>query len=317
MSQKRVLLTGARGFIGRRCLPILLERGYEVHGVTSRQAPAETRAVRWHTADLLDPAQVSALLQASRPTHLLHLAWVTTPGEYWTSAENNRWLAAGRDLIRAFAQQGGHRAVGAGTCAEYDWSGGHCDEASTLLAPATLYGEAKHALSCVFEDAGRESGLTTAWGRIFLLYGPAEHPARLVPSVARALLRGKPANCSGGTQVRDFLYVKDVAGAFAALLDSEVTGAVNIASGQPTAVRDVVLAIAAAIGRRELLRFGDPANEPPRLTAATEPTSFCQRGSAASCLDNNWLSCPVVKASGSAFCCGGGVTYGRPGRSTR
>jgi nucleoside-diphosphate-sugar epimerase len=269
VSEKRVLLTGARGFIGRQVAPLLLERGYEVHAVTSGEAPAESRSARWHRADLLDAAQISALLEASRPSHLLHLAWTTAPGEYWTSPNNHRWLAAGVALIRAFAAQGGRRAVGAGTCAEYDWSSGHCDETATPLLPATLYGQAKRALSYVFDDAQRGGRMTAAWGRIFLLYGPAEHPARLVPSVVRALLRGRPASCSEGSQLRDFLYVKDVAGAFAALLDSEVTGAVNIASGEPTTVKDVVLAIADAIGRPDLVRFGDPANEPSRLTAAT------------------------------------------------
>lgn len=264
-----MLVTGARGFIGRHCLPMLLERGYEVHGVTSREVPAEAEHVIWHGADLLDPAQVSGLLQASKPTHLLHLAWLTTPGQYWTSTVNVKWVAAGLDLIQAFADHGGRRAVGAGTCAEYDWSNGHCDEERTRLAPATLYGASKHVLRLALQAMAAERSLSAAWGRVFYLFGPGEHASRLVPSVVRSLLGGEPAKCSAGTQVRDFLYVKDVAAAFVALLDSEVGGAINIASGHPVAVRDLVLGIADRLGRRDLVEFGAPVNEPASLTAAT------------------------------------------------
>ena len=43
------------------------------------------------------------MLAEVRPTHLLHLAWETTPGEYWNSPLNLRWLAAGAELLRVFA----------------------------------------------------------------------------------------------------------------------------------------------------------------------------------------------------------------------
>ena len=69
---------------------------------------------------------------------------------------------------------------------------------------------------------------------IFFLYGPHEPPGRLIPSVIQALLKGEFARCSHGRQIRDFLYVEDVAEAFVALLDSDITGPVNIASGSPT-----------------------------------------------------------------------------------
>ena len=51
-----------------------------------------------------------------RPTHLLHLAWDTTPRVYWTSADNLRWVQTSLDLIQAFVCLGGRRIVFAGTC---------------------------------------------------------------------------------------------------------------------------------------------------------------------------------------------------------
>ena len=98
----RVLVTGATGFIGLGCLPRLLERGYQVHAVSSRAlatagSPAsggheQRDAVEWHQADLMDAGQTAQLLESVRPTHLLHLAWSVVPGGAVPAGENLRWV---------------------------------------------------------------------------------------------------------------------------------------------------------------------------------------------------------------------------------
>jgi nucleoside-diphosphate-sugar epimerase len=80
---KRVLITGASGFVGRQCVPLLLAAGYEVHAVARTTNPEESDTrVRWHTADLLDESQVAELMAQVKPTHLLHLAWYSVPGKF-------------------------------------------------------------------------------------------------------------------------------------------------------------------------------------------------------------------------------------------
>ena len=86
----------------------------------------------------------------------------------------------------------------------------------------------------------------------------------------RSLLQGKVARCSHGNQVRDFLYVEDVADAFVALLNSEVSGPINIASGRPIALRELIYKIAAKFKREDLIQLGaisTPQDEPPLLVA--------------------------------------------------
>src|SRR5262245_28150988 len=137
---EKVLITGVSGFIGRHCLQPLAGRAAAVHVVARRANSLPPLAplgrgvggaggrtpgrIRVHRADLLDPAAVSALLAEVRPTHLLHLAWVTTPATYWTAPENLTWVAAGLHLVRTFAELGGRRVVVAGSCAEHDWRAG-------------------------------------------------------------------------------------------------------------------------------------------------------------------------------------------------
>jgi nucleoside-diphosphate-sugar epimerase len=226
--------------------------------------------VEWHACDLLDGPQVDQLLDQVRPTHLLHFAWYATPPDYWTATENVSWAEAGLGLLRRFGATGGERAVLAGTCAEYDLSHGYCSELLTPLRPVSLYGACKHALQTVTAEAGDALGLSTAWGRIFHLYGPAEHPSRLVASVISALLAGDPAPCSHGRQVRDFLHAEDVASAFVSLLDSGVEGPVNISSGVPVTIGTVASTIGTLVGRPELIRLGAraaPPGEPPVILA--------------------------------------------------
>ncbi len=264
---RRVLVTGATGFVGRGALEPLLAAGHEVHAVSSRAAPAWSPAgVTWHRADLLASSDV---VTSVAPTHLLHFAWDAEPGRFWTSEANLRWVEASLRLLSAFAAAGGERAVLAGTCAEYAWDDAtHCVEEATPRAPATLYGAAKHALHVLASAHARQHGYALAWGRIFFVFGPFEDERRLGGSVAAALAAGRPAPTSHGEQVRDFLFAPELAEAFVALLGSDVTGAVNVASGRPVAMKELVCALGAASGRPELVELG------ARPASATEPSSL-------------------------------------------
>ena len=266
---KRVLVTGASGFVGRHSLPFLVERGYQVHAA-ARGAVPPIEGVTPHACDLLDDRAAAALIRTVQPTHLLHLAWYAVPGKFWTAPENFDWAAASLRLLRGFAEAGGRRVVCAGSCAEYDWSEPVLSETTTKLAPRTLYGAAKNAVRSCLEHGAAELGLDWAWGRVFFLYGPHEAPGRLVSDVIAALVAGKPIAVSAGLQQRDFLHVEDVARGFATLLDSDLQGALNIAAGRTVAVRDVVARIGALTGRADLIDIGGrpaPPHDPATLAA--------------------------------------------------
>lgn len=262
-----MLVTGATGFIGRNALAQLVAKGYEVHAVSSRPSN-NTSQINWHSCNLIDSKESALLLAKIRPTHLLHFAWYAEHGKFWRSLENFRWLEASIALLRNFREAGGQRVVMAGTCAEYAWDEGICIENTTTCRPLTPYGTCKNALQEVLRSYSNEVDLSSAWGRIFLLYGPNEHPARLLSSVITSLLRGEKANCTHGNQLRDFMHVEDVASAFVALLDSNVIGPVNISTGRPVSLREIVLIAANYIGASELVAFGAlsaPLGEPPIL----------------------------------------------------
>ena len=284
---KQVLLTGATGFIGRQALLPLIARGFDVHCTYRTDKPeiiSDEKNVTWHRTDLLNNNDIENLFESVSPAYLLHLAWDVTSGSYLESTNNFNWLVSSLHLLHEFAESGGRRAVCAGTCFEYDLRYGYCTENLTPTVPSTYYGSCKHQLQSIGEKYAEKAGFDFAWGRIFYPYGPYEYPTRLVPSVIKSLLNGEIAQCTHGNQVRDFLHVVDIADAFVTILNSHVNGVINIGSGKPVSIKELVLQIAKNLGKEEDIRLGAlPAreNEPPFIVGDTNrlknEVQWCQK----------------------------------------
>ena len=284
---KRVLLTGASGFIGRQAILPLVERGFDVHCIYRTTKPdtiPDENHVTWHQVNLFNRDDIKNLFDTVSPTDLLHLAWEVTPGSYLESINNFDWLVSSLHLLNGFAESGGTRALCAGTCFEYDLRYGYCNENLTPTVPSTYYGSCKHHLQSIGEKYADKKCFDFAWGRIFYPYGPYEYPTRLVPSVIHSLLRDDPAQCTHGNQIRDFLYVADIADAFVTILNSEVTGIINIGSGTPVSIKQLVMQIAQLLGKESDIQFGalsSRENEPPLIVADTgrlkKEVRWCQK----------------------------------------
>lgn len=235
----RVLLTGASGFLGRHVLDALRRHGIETV-MLGRRRPPDSAFAGFVEADLLAAPDYVALLKELGTTHLLHLAWYAEHGKYWTSPLNLRWVEATVRLVEAFCETGRARVVGAGTCAEYDWSHGYCREDSTPLVPATLYGTAKDAARRLVMAVCARHQVSCAWGRVFLPFGAGEAGQRLIPSLIEVFQGKRPPFGVNALAYRDFLHASDVAEGFVTLLQDNGSGACNISSGEPVRLGDLV-----------------------------------------------------------------------------
>jgi nucleoside-diphosphate-sugar epimerase len=267
---KRVLVTGGAGFIGRHTLIPLIEHGYDVHVLTSHSSSFSCDNVKVHHANLLNGCGLPDLMKRIRPSHLLHTAWYTENGKFWEAVENVYWLKATLSLVEAFYAEGGERVLGLGTCAEYDWTDGLCVEEETPERPLSLYGKMKKSTYEALSALTAPPLQSFAWARIFFPYGEGEPVNRLIPHVITGLLSGDAVHCTHGNQIRDFLQVADIGRALVAVLDSKVTGAINIGSGIPVKIQEVVNCIADVLERKDLIMFGalpEPAYSPRMILA--------------------------------------------------
>jgi nucleoside-diphosphate-sugar epimerase len=256
-----VLVTGATGFLGSRAAGHLLEAGADVtalvrSGADRARLGALAPRARVVEGDVLAPgSELEALVRRVRPDACVHLAWYAVPGKYLDAPESFEHLEATLRLARALHATGSRRLVTAGTCFEYDTTIGTLSEVART-DPRYLYAACKLAVFSVLREASRLWDRSYCHLRFFHQYGPWENDGRLVPAVVRALLRGEEARVTAGEQVRDYLHVDDVGRAIAHAALAPLEGAVNVGSGVPVRVRDLVEAAARACGRPELVRFG-------------------------------------------------------------
>lgn len=283
-SGPRVLLTGASGFVGRQVAARLPE-SIELHCVSRRPGVVVSGGAIWHAANLLDPAACAGLIASVGPSHLVHLAWNAAHGRFWTAPDNTLWRDAGIALVRAFGEAGGKRLVISGTGAEYAASApSPLDESNPSPEPVTLYGQMKNEFRLEARRIAGEYGVSHAWARIFNVYGEGEDRRRLVPSIIRALMRGERAECSSGRQLRDFVDVRDLGGALAALALSELHGDINLGSGYQATIAQVAETIGRLMGRPGLVvlgalpdRPGEPEVQVPGLARMRGELGFTPR----------------------------------------
>ncbi len=196
----RVLLTGATGLIGRATAAALAGLGAEVIALSrsGRSVPGAVRAV---ACDLLDMGAMTRAVGDARATHLVHLAWADG-ADRWHSPVNDDWAGATSTLLQCFADGGGRRALIAGSCAEYDWTGPGLLAETAPLRPATRYGQAKARAGEAARAAAPGLGVALVWARPFFVFGPGEPEGRLVGDLVRGLRAGRawwtaPTGCSG------------------------------------------------------------------------------------------------------------------------
>ena len=263
---RRVLVTGAHGFIGSHLARALLDKGYEV-GILARETSDLSRIrdiegrISLHSADLRDPSSVQKAVEGARPEAVIHLATYYAvehrPEEVGVMMDTN--VKGTIALLDACRDRGLSLFLNMSTCAVYRERNSPLDETDPV-SPQNLYALTKLQAedSCRFYSD--RLGVPAASLRLFPPYGPADNDRRLIPYVIRSLLAGQDVRLTTGTQRWDFVYVDDVVAALlAALGQPEKTvsaGILNIATGDPCSVSDLVTQLYEMLGSKGNLLWG-------------------------------------------------------------
>ena len=253
----RVLLTGASGFVGHFMARVLLERGYEVHGLqrgTGLNLPAEVRPL---PVDLDDPASIIELPRSW--DWVVHLAGASIPSAFTTTAPVLTNLRITLNLLEHLQEA---RVLLVSSCHVYaprDLPHSEDD----LIIPQGRYGLSKHLVEQLVPHYFHKLDLRVA--RPFNHLGPGQRPELVVPSLLRRLRASRedagPILMHGMDSVRDFIDVRDVVSAYLAILDLEAprNRTFNVCTGQGRRISEVVDLIQDLVGSKRKVDFeGSP-----------------------------------------------------------
>lgn len=233
---RRVLVTGARGFLGSHLVRRLALAGAELHCV-SRTPPASTGDVRWWRCDVGARASVEKLFAEIQPAFVYHLAGHVTgsPGIEHVVPTIESLLAGTVWVLLASSERQVERVILVGSATESSLSGPDPTPPSPYVAAkwaASAYGRMFHALYKTPVVVVKPA----------MTFGPGQPRDKLLPTVIMALLQGEAPRLSSGRLAADWVYVDDIVEGL--LLAGHVPGAegctIDLGSGRLTSVREMV-----------------------------------------------------------------------------
>lgn len=236
-----VLVTGAGGFIGNHVV-----RTLESAGTTVVAVPHRWKSIR-ELAAQVPPDGVNACI---------HLGWYADPRTYLRAlGPNVASMTSTVELAQWLGGIGCEAMVVAGSVAEYAPASAPLEESSTV-SPTSTYGAAKAFCHELLRTTARPDSMAVTWARLFYVVGPGDHDSKVLSLAAAALVRGETIELSPGTQVRDYIDVRDVATALVKLVATRHDDAVNVCSGTATTLRRMIELVAQHTGNARVLQFG-------------------------------------------------------------
>ena len=254
----RILVTGARGFVGRSLVGRLIAAGYECH--TLVRTPSETPDAV--AVEHVCPASggsvsiLSEIIRDSRPDAVIHLAslflFAHKPEDVDALVESN--VLFGTRLLEALSECGVHRLINTGTF----WQ--HYENAA--YDPVCLYAATKQAFQDIIDYYVRARALQCITLQLFDTYGPGDLRPKLFAHLEKSAREESELQMSPGFQLLDLVHVDDVVEAYLVALRRLTDGVISehevfsVSSGCPLPLREVVACFERAGGRPLAIRWG-------------------------------------------------------------
>jgi nucleoside-diphosphate-sugar epimerase len=254
-SKPSMLITGANGFLGKQVTKRVASMNkWEVYAIVSgRNAVQLPESVHIIKADLLDIKQCERIMREIQPEIMLHYAWHVQEGKFEESMENIVWLEVSLQLLRFFSVYNGRRFLFAGSVSEY----GTANEKHLEIPEPeqlTLYGETKRAFANILKNYCTSKKIEYVDMRYCSVYGEGDN--RLYAFTANAiysLIKNKPFECNYPENIWDYIYIDDAVDVTQRLIDSDYCGSINICSGLPHKMGDILMIIGKELKKENLI----------------------------------------------------------------
>jgi len=282
---KRVLITGAAGFLGSHLCDYFIDKGYEVVGMDNLITGSldniahliKIKSFQFHHHDVTNFVHVAGDLD-----YILHFASPASPIDYLKiPIQTLKVGAMGTHNLLGLAKAKSARVLVASTSEVYGDPEVHPQPETYVghvnpIGPRGVYDEAKRYLEAITMAYHTYHGLETRIARIFNTYGPRMrlNDGRVLPAFIGQALRGEPLTIFGdGSQTRSFCYVSDLIEGIYRLLLSDCIDPVNIGNPDEVSIRAFAEEIVALTDTDSPITFqplpeDDPKQRQPDISRA-------------------------------------------------
>ncbi|MCD7824759.1 MAG: NAD(P)-dependent oxidoreductase [Clostridiaceae bacterium] len=255
---KKVIVTGANGFIGSSLIKSLVGQNVQVVAID-----ISFKVSRLPESDLIAKVEMSldneALMLANIPIDrydaFYHFAWRGVNGadkaDPVIQLENAQMAVRCADVAQ---KVGCAKFLCAGTVAEQATNSlSHLDKTSGGM----MYGVAKHCTHLMLETYCKNIGMPFVWMQFSNIYGPSNKTGNLVSYTLGQLTTGEEATFGPAQQPYDFIFVDDLLEAIYRIGENEnKQNKYYIGSGEPRQLKDYLLEIGRIYGREDLIKIG-------------------------------------------------------------
>ena len=260
IKDRKILVTGASGYIGPRLCRRLLHIGADVAAVSRTRPPIDDRRLRWSAVDLSDRIATAELLKKKTPDIIFHLAGYAAGGREMDLVAPTFFsnLLTTVNILAASTDCGVRRIVLPGSLEE------PAGESSEFV-PSSPYAASKWAASAYARMFNKLYETPVVILRLFMTYGPGrQNPNKLIPYVIRSLLQKKAPELSSGHREIDWIFIDDaVEGMIYAAQAPDVGGhTLDLGSGEPVTIRALVEKLVDIIDPRVRPMFGALSERP-------------------------------------------------------
>lgn len=242
---QKILIIGALGFIGSHLLKSYYSKGHSVIGLSTGRHSNFFR-IPEHLQKYIVIQDLDIFLVHHKNTFFDLIINCSSHGNYSWQSNISKITQCYQDLahILDFAKTHNSKLLNLGSSSEYGVDiNFRCEFPLNDPCPSSLYGATKSAQFQIIRFYGERYRVPCAHLRLFSVYGPLEHPDRLIPNICKSLIHDNSLTLSSPQTEHDFVFIEDAVDAIETIANKMTPDhygkAFNVCSGSPTTLKDI------------------------------------------------------------------------------